>query len=154
MNYEVNGFIDIYTILSNERRVGGAIEAESIQLRSGEVFKHPVVTNIDFTGSAFYTIGFISDTGLKMIVNVNEISSIVSPMHKRIKELKNSYYKNIKVNEKLRYLKRLCEVNEGCYTEPFAQEVKAIINDIGLESVDSEINIDFLRENQKVVQIA
>ncbi|SFJ53758.1 hypothetical protein [Thermoflavimicrobium dichotomicum] len=154
MNYEINGFADIYTILSNERRVGGAIEAESIQLRSGEVFKHPVVTNIDFTGSTFYTISFISDTGLKMIVNVNEIRAIVSPAHKRIKDLKNSYYKNLKVNEKLKYLNRLCEVNEGCYTEPFVQEVKAIINDIGLESVGSQLNIDFLRKKQNVVQIA
>jgi hypothetical protein len=154
MNYEINGFTDIYTILSNERRVGGAIEAESIRLRSGEVFNHPVVTHIDYTGSTFYTIGFVSDKGLKMIVNVTEISAMVSPAHKRIKELKNSHYKNIKVNEKLRYLKRLCELNEGCRTEPFVQEVKAIVNDIGWESVGNQLNLDFLRENQKVVQIA
>jgi hypothetical protein len=154
MNYEVNGFADIYMILSNERRVGGVIEAESIRLRSGEVFTHPVVTHIDFTGTTFYTMGFVSNTGLKMIVNVNEICNIVSPMHKRTKELQNSYYKKIKVNEKLKYLKRLCEVNEGYYTEPFIKEVEAIVNDIGIESVESELNLDFLRKYPKLVQIA
>lgn len=154
MNYQVNGLTDIFTVLANERRIGGVIEAESIRLSSGEVFKYPVITHIDFTGFTFYTMGFVTDTGLRMIVNVNEISRIVSPVHKRIKELQNSYYKKIKVDEKLKYLKRLCEVNEGCYTKPFVEEVKAIVNDIGWESVESELNIDFLRDDQKVVQIA
>ncbi|SEN73042.1 hypothetical protein [Lihuaxuella thermophila] len=154
MNYQVNGLTDIYTILANERRVGGAIEAESIRLSSGEVFKNPVITSIDYTGSVFYTIGFVSDSGLKMIVNVREISSIVSPVHKRIHELRNSYYKSIKVKEKLKYLKRLCEVNEGCCTEPFVQEVQAIVNDIGLESAKGVLNVSLLREHQKAVQIA
>ncbi|MCQ6281962.1 hypothetical protein [Bacillus sp. EB600] len=35
---KVNGLNDIYTIIQNERKLGSAIEAESIRLRSGEEF--------------------------------------------------------------------------------------------------------------------
>lgn len=154
MKYDINGLADMHMILSNERRIGGAIEAESIRLRSGEVFNRPVVTHIDFTGTAFYTIGFVSDTGQTMVVHVNEISAIVSPAHKRIKELKNRPFKKRKLQEKLRYLKRLCEVNEGFYTEPFVREAKAILDDIGIEAVNGQNNLKFLDEKKKWIHIA
>lgn len=154
MNYQINGLRDIYTVLANERRIGGAIEAQSIRLSTGEVFNNPVITHIDFSGFTFYTMGFVTDQGLRMIVNVNEISKIFSPEHKRIKDLQNSCYKKIKVEEKLRFLKRLCEVNEGCHTKTSLDEIKAVVNDIGLESLEGKLNVDFLLDNQKVVHIA
>jgi hypothetical protein len=47
---KINGLSDMYTIIQNERKIGGVIEAESIKLRSGEEFVCPVILNIDFVG--------------------------------------------------------------------------------------------------------
>jgi len=38
----INGLLDMKTIIQNERKVGGAVEAELIKLRTGEEYSLPV----------------------------------------------------------------------------------------------------------------
>ncbi len=157
MGYPINGFHDFYTVLTNERKIGGVIEAESVKLRTGEVFHSPVFTNIDYSGSVFYSIGFITSEGVRMIVHVNDISSITAPSHKKIANMKNEHYKEIKVNEKLKYLRRLYKADQGAFTKPFLEEAKLIIEDIGMTSLEKEkdLSVEFLaRFNKKVFKIA
>lgn len=154
MRGQVNGLTDIHTLLANERKVGGAIEAKSIRLRTGEEYELPVITSIDFAGTLFYSIGFVTKEGQSMIVNVNDISMIAEPQHKRICELQNDTVKQQKMRKKLHYLKRLCELNEGSCLEPFVEEVQLIVNDIGLDVVEKEINLAFLHDETNVIKIA
>jgi hypothetical protein len=154
MRYQVNGLTDIHTIMVNERKIGGAIEAESIRLRSGEQFDCPVITNIDCSGSSYYSLGFLTAEGKKIIVNVNDISLIVEPVHKKIAELKNRFYKEFKTREKIKYLKRLCEVNQGSNNLPFVKEAKMIIEDIGMDSAKKEMDMNFLNEKKHLFRIA
>ncbi|WP_227939569.1 hypothetical protein [Alkalihalobacillus deserti] len=158
MSYSINGFQDFYTVLSNERKIGGVIEAENIKLRTGEVFHSPVFTNIDYSGSVFYSVGFISDEGVRMIVHVNDISTITSPLHKKVAMMNNEYYKALKMKEKVMYLKRLYKADQGAFTKPFLEEVKLIIEDIGISSIenDKELSKELLLKvsNNKVIKIA
>ncbi|GAB7388872.1 hypothetical protein BSNK01_27100 [Bacillaceae bacterium] len=149
MTYQVNGLTDMHTILANERKVGGAIEAEKIRLRSGEEYAYPVITHIDASDTAFYSLGFISEDGKRMIVNVNDVSVIVQPCHKRICELKNGFCRELKTQEKVKYLRRLCEVNDGACTAPFVEEVRFIVNDIGLEAAKGVIDLNLLHRGRE-----
>ncbi|WP_100399529.1 hypothetical protein [Bacillus sp. FJAT-44742] len=155
MGYSVDGFADIHTILSNERKVGGAIEAKRIRLRTGEEFTNPVITNIDFSGSTFYSVSFVTDQGESYVVNVQDISMMQSLTHCRVHEMKNTYYRPIKTEQRIRYLKKLCEINEGSYTKIFREEAAALIKDIGKEALRSTpiaAHIDYTENN--VIQIA
>ncbi|EKN64194.1 hypothetical protein M670_02510 [Schinkia azotoformans MEV2011] len=154
MTYKINGFIDIHSILTNERKLGGVIEASVIRLRTGEEYNNPVITNIDFFGGTFYSLGFIADNGDHMIVNVSDISKITEPTHKKIHEMNNKVYKAEKLSEKNSYLKKLCDLNKGVYIKTFINEVKLLVEDIGVENINKEIDIDFLQKNKKIVKIA
>lgn len=154
MTYKINGFIDIHSILTNERKLGGVIEASVIRLRTGEEYNNPVITNIDFFGGIFYSLGFIADNGDHMIVNVSDISKITEPTHKKIHEMNNKVYKAEKLSEKNSYLKKLCDLNKGVYIKTFINEVKLLVEDIGVENINKEIDIDFLQKNKKIVKIA
>lgn len=151
----VNGFKDMYTILTNERKLGGVIEAKFIRLRSGEEYENAVITNVELMGSVFYSIGFMNIEGHHMIVNMSEISLISVPVHKRILDVNNKTYKQMKTEEKLHYLSRLYEVNEGSYTAIFLDEAKLIIDDIGIEAAKNRVDVSFFEsEPQKVYSIA
>ncbi|MEC1773680.1 hypothetical protein [Schinkia azotoformans] len=154
MTYKINGFIDIHSILTNERKLGGVIEASVIRLRTDEEYNNPVITNIDFFGGTFYSLGFIADNGDHMIVNVSDISKITEPTHKKIHEMNNKVYKAEKLSEKNSYLKKLCDLNKGVYIKTFINEVKLLVEDIGVENINKEIDIDFLQKNKKIVKIA
>jgi hypothetical protein len=154
MRGQVNGFNDIFTIIANERKVGGAIEAEKIRLRSGEEFQSPVITNIDYSGSIFYSISFVSDDGSRMIINVNDISMIAEPVHKKLHEINNRIYREHKTEEKIRYLGRLCEVNEGSCTPIFLEEAKEIVEDIGYDAASEQIDLSLLNDKKRMVKIA
>ncbi|MCF6094117.1 hypothetical protein L1765_09095 [Microaerobacter geothermalis] len=154
MLYDVNGLPDIDTVLSNERKLGGVIEAEKIKLRSGEEFSNPVIISISGTGTIHCTLGFYTTEGKRYIVNIDDISIIVQPTHKYIKDMKNSSYKKQKIEEKLKYLKRLCEVNQGCHTKTFKAELAAIVEDIGEEAANSLEISKVECCNGKVIRIA
>lgn len=154
MTYKINGFIDIHSILTNERKIGGVIEAGLITLRTGEEYHNPVITNIDFFGGTFYSLGFIADNGDHLIVNVSDISKIAEPAHKRIHEMNNKVYKAERLKEKNSYLKKLCDLNKGVYIKTFLNEVKLLVEDIGDENISKEIDIEFLQQKKKVFKIA
>lgn len=150
----VNGLTDMHTILAYERKVGGAIEAKRIRMRTGEVFESPVITCVDYAGSTFYSLGFVSADGERMIVNVTDISMIQDPVHRPIRELQNEMFKAMKIEEKRRYLKRLCEINEGACTPTFVEEVRQLVEDIGYDTASETVALDFLRDNERVIRIA
>lgn len=152
MGYQVNGLKDIYTIVSNERKLGGAVEAEWIRLRTGEQFENAVITCMDMSGVNFYSIGFVTQEGKCLIVHINDISMISQPKHKRIKELTNPVYKERKTDEKLRYMKRLCDLNEGACTKPFIEELEHIVEDIGMDIACQHVDLSFM-EYQKVIPL-
>lgn len=154
MSYVINGLKDMHTILSNERKVGGVIEADNIRLKNGEEYVNAVITNIDLLGSALYSIGFVAVNGQRIIVNVSEISMINQPQHKKIYNLNNQSFKTIKIEEKLKYLKRLYEVNVGSYTSIFLEEAKMIVDDIGLKTAKKVVDVSFLYKNDKLYTIA
>lgn len=154
MSNQVNGLKDIYTILSNERKLGGVIEAKFIRLRSGEEYPNAVITNVDLMGSAFYSISFYSNEGQHMIVNVSEISMISSPIHKKIAELRNQAFKEMKTEQKLKYLVRLYEVNEGSRNPFFLEEAKMVIMDIGVDTAGQKVDVSFLNQTAKIYSIA
>ncbi|MCD8509860.1 MAG: hypothetical protein LRY73_08340 [Bacillus sp. (in: Bacteria)] len=156
MDNPIHGLQDMYTVISNERKIGGVIEADEIKLRSGETFQSPVFTNIDYSGSTFYTVSFISDKGTTMLIHVNDISTIKSLAHKRVQNINNQYYKEMKTKEKINYLKRLCKADQGACTKPFMEEVNRIIEDIGSKSIQGEdISIGiFKKAENNVFKIA
>ncbi|MEW9674221.1 hypothetical protein [Ammoniphilus sp. 3BR4] len=150
MLYQVNGLKDIYTVLVNERKLGGAVETESVRLRSGEEFPNAVVTHIDMAGPIIYSVSFITEEGKRYIVHVNDISMISQPAHKYIKSLNNSFYKQFKTEEKIKYLTKLCQLNEGSFAKPVFNEVLQIIEDIGKEVAKNHLNLDFISDNKVV----
>lgn len=154
MTYKINGFIDIHSILTNERKIGGVIEAGLITLRTGEEYHNPVITNIDFFGGTFYSLGFIAGNGDHMIVNVSDISKIAEPSHKKIYEMNNKVCRTEKLKEKNCYLKKLCDLNKDVYIKTFINEVMLLVEDIGLENISSEIDINFLQQKKKIFKIA
>lgn len=154
MTNTINGFHDIYSILVNERKLGGVIEAAKMTLRSGEQYSNPVITNIDFFGGIFYSVGFIADNGNHLIVNVSDISKIEEPVHKRIHEMANKVYQSQKLKEKNNYLKKLCDLNKDVHLKTFLNEVKLLVEDIGPENLDEEVDITFLKQKNKVIKIA
>lgn len=154
MRYEINGLTDIYTILCNERKVGGVVEAEMIRLRSGEEYTNPVITSLDTDGTTIYSVGFVTEDGKRYIVHINDISMISQPVHKNVCQLCNETYKTVKTAEKLKYLKRLCEVNEGSTTPVFMKEVEQIVADIGTEAASvAEFNLPVVLEKRKIGRV-
>lgn len=131
----INGLQDIHTVIRNERKVGGAVEAERIRLCSGEEYAYPVITSVDTDGTTIYSIGFFTNDGKRLIVNISEVAQISQPVHKHLKDLANTSYKAFKVGQKVNYLLRLCELNEGSSTSIFREEVERIVEDIGTETI-------------------
>nr|MBO2469831.1 hypothetical protein [Bacillota bacterium] len=60
---------------------------------------------------------------------------MVQPTHKRVKDLRNPVAREELLKQRLTYLRRVLEVNEGNDSFLFRQEVKNLVNDIGLENV-------------------
>ncbi|WP_047151352.1 hypothetical protein [Aneurinibacillus tyrosinisolvens] len=154
MEYVVNGLADIYTVLSNERRVGGVIETGYIQLRDGQHFPCSVITSIERIGAANYYVGFITEEGKRFLSHIDEITLISQPVHKRICQMSNGMYKQMKIDEKLKYLKKLCQINEGSRTPVFEKEVKQIAEDIGMDAAGAELDLSFIEyssENERKI---
>ncbi|AJY75766.1 hypothetical protein VN24_15915 [Paenibacillus beijingensis] len=131
----INGLQDIHTVIRNERKVGGAVEAERIRLCSGEEYAYPVITSVDTDGKTIYSIGFFTNDGTRIIANISEVAQISQPSHKWLKDLVNTNYKSFKIGQKVNYLLRLCELNEGSATSIFRAEVERIVEDIGADSI-------------------
>ena len=138
----------------NERKIGGVIEVNTLRLRTGEVYQNPVITQIDLLGSSIYSIGFMTEDHQNIIVNITELSLLQEPKHKKIVELNNEAYKTTKTKEKLKYLKRLFEINKDSLNPIFLEEARMIIEDIGLPAVKKEINTSIIDLKNKIYSIA
>lgn len=149
MKDSIEGLHDIHTICSCRRKVGGAIEAESIQLRSGESFHNVAITHVDFSGSAFYFMGIMNAEGEQRIVNVQEVSQIKNAKHKRIHELKNVPYRRQQIDLKLRYLQRFLEVNDGHFSDDILEEIKRVVEDIGAKTVEQELRFSIKEDKSE-----
>lgn len=154
MTYQINGLKDIHKLLVNERKIGGVIEVGALRLRTGETYQNAVITNVDLLGLSIYSIGFVTAECQNLIINISELGLLHEPKHKRIYELNNEAYKQTKTLEKLKYLKRLFEVNEGSQTPIFREEAKMIIEDIGLPAANKEVDTSMVYPKEKLVSIA
>ena len=154
MNFSINGLKDIHKLLTNERKIGGVIEVDSLQLRTGEVYQHAIITSIDLLGSSIYAISFMTKDMQNMIVNIQELRVLQEPKHKKIIEIKNQAYKRYKTNRKIKYLKRLFELNKDSMNPIFLEEAKMIIEDIGLSAVQNELNTNIVDFKKKIYSIA
>lgn len=130
------------------------IEVNTLRLRTGEVYEHAVITHIDLLGSSIYSIGFITEDHENIIVNITELSLLQEPKHKKIVELDNQAYKITKTKEKVKYLKRLFELNKDSLHSIFLEEAIMIIEDIGLSAVKKEINTSLIYPENKIYSIA
>ncbi|KAA9017051.1 hypothetical protein [Niallia endozanthoxylica] len=154
MVYQINGLKDIHKLLVNERKIGGVIEAKTLRLRTGEVYKNTVITHIDLLGSSIYSIGFVTEDSENIIVNITELGLLQEPEYKRICELNNQAYKSTKTKTKIKYLKRLLDINKDSLNKIFLEEAKMIIEDIGLTVAKKELNISHIYPKNKVYSIA
>lgn len=154
MTYQINGLKDIHKLLANERKVGGVIEVNTLRLRTGEEYHHAVITNIDLIGSSIYSIGFVTEDLQHLIINVTELGLLHEPRHKKIYELHNQAFKQTKTKEKIKFLKRLFEVNNGSTTPIFLEEARMIIDDIGLPAAKKEVDTSLVYQNSKLYSIA
>ncbi|CEH31112.1 hypothetical protein AM501_24785 [Aneurinibacillus migulanus] len=156
MLYQLKGLADIAAVIANERKCGGTVEAESIRLRSGEEFSNIVIISVDGDGHSIYTVGFLCEKGKHYLVHINDISMVTNPTHTWTCKIKNQFVRKQKIEEKLRYLDKLCKVNEGSCLSPFIEEVQRLINDIGFEQVRNSgitLPVKLLKE-KKILQIA
>lgn len=154
MSYQINGLKDIHKILMNERKIGGVIEVKTLRLRTGEVYPNAVITHIDLLGSSIYSIGFMTEDHQNIIVNITELGFMQEPKHKKIYELNNQEHKTSKTKEKIKYLKRLFEINKDSLNSIFLEEARMIIEDIGLPAAKKEINTNILYSENKIYSIA
>lgn len=154
MKSQINGFEDMHTILANERKVGGVIESDYLRLSTGEEYNNIVITKVELLGSALCSIGCVTEEGQLLIVNAKEVSVIHQPKHKRIHELRNQSFKHTKMQQKLKYLKRLIELNDGSYNPLFREEALLVIKDIGLKNVKKEIDVSDVYPEEKIYTIA
>lgn len=156
MRYQINGYTDMYTVIANERKIGGAIEADTIRLRSGEVYANAVLTRLEMSGAHFCSIGFVTEEGKRLIVHVDDISMIADARHLNVCELANPHMRAEKIADRLKRLKRLCELNEGSCTPTFQEEALLLAHDIGLETAREHVDLSFLPQAEKtrVIRIA
>ncbi|MBM4761572.1 hypothetical protein [Bacillus sp. B15-48] len=154
MAYQINGLNDIFKLLKNERKIGGATEVKTLRLRTGEVYRNAVITHIDLFGSSIYSIGFMTEDQQNMIVNISELSLMEEPRHKKIYELKNQAYKSFKTKEKVKYLKKLFKVNQDSINPIFLEEARMMIEDISLTAAKNEVNTNIIYSTKKIHSIA
>lgn len=154
MSKLLHGLNDIYTVIINKRKIGGAAEADFIRLRSGEEYSNPVFTSLDVSAGQFVSIGFVTDKGDNILIHVNEIGMIKGLQHKLICQLNNSEARAQLLVETIHYLRRLCDINKDFITPPFKDEVTKLVCDISVEEIKSNnIKLPFILENNNVVQI-
>lgn len=147
------GLKDIHTVIANQRKIGGAAEAESVRLSSGESYQNPVFTNIDISKGQYVSFGFIDEEGQNIIAHVDQIAVIKGLQHKLICQLNNTYIKQLMVRDTLQYLQKLCEVNAGFVTKTFKKEALRLVQDISIKELKNhDISLPFPVE-EKLVHI-
>lgn len=147
------GLKDIHTVIANQRKIGGAAEADSIRLSSGETYNNPVFTNVDISKGQYVSVGFIDEEGQNIIAHVDQVAVIKGLQHKLICQLNNKYIQQMMVRDTLLYLQKLCEVNAGFITQTFKKEALRLVQDISVNELSKHnISLPFPVE-EKVVSI-
>ncbi|KAA9018328.1 hypothetical protein [Niallia endozanthoxylica] len=154
MYYQINGLKDIHKLLTNERKIGGVIEVNTLRLQTGEVYENAIITHIDLLGSSIYAFGFVTEDLQNIIVNINELSLLQEPKHKKVCEVNNQAYKTTKTKAKIKYLKRLVDLNKDSMNPIFLEELKMIIEDIGFSTIKNEINTSIIDLENRTYSIA
>lgn len=147
------GLKDIHTVIANQRKIGGAAEADSIRLSTGETYHNPVFTNVDISKGQYVSVGFIDGEGQNIIAHVDQIAVIKGLEHKLICQLNNTYIKQMMVRDTLQYLQKLCEVNAGFVTQTFKKEALRIVQDISVNELKNhKISLPFPVE-EKIIHM-
>ncbi|MBM7647414.1 hypothetical protein JOC78_000335 [Bacillus ectoiniformans] len=148
----LHGLKDIQMVISNHRKIGGAAEASSITLASGETYHHPVFTNVDVSKGQYVSLCFIDDQGNNVMAHVDQIAVMKGLEHKLICQLNNTYVKNMLMDETLLYLRKLCEVNDGFVTNSFKKEALKLVQDISVTELQKrKVQLPFPIENNLVM---
>lgn len=128
------GYVDIYHGLQKTKEIGGCVETAFIQLVDGTECTNAVITQVDYTGNRLYAIGFMDETGMVRVVNIDHIRLIQNPQHKKIKECLNAAYREWATELKSVRAKRLIEISKGALPSSYEKELNTIMDDIGIES--------------------
>ncbi|WNS74909.1 hypothetical protein RRV45_18805 [Bacillus sp. DTU_2020_1000418_1_SI_GHA_SEK_038] len=134
----LHGLKDIETVISNKRKIGGAAEAAMLKLTSGEVFHHPVFTNIDKSKGQYVSLCFIDVEGMNVCIHVDQIAIMKGLKYKLICQLNNERVKQLMLTDTLQYLQRLCELNDGFVTPTFKKEALVLVRDISVKELEKE----------------
>jgi hypothetical protein len=152
MNGMLHGLKDIHMVIANSRKLGGAAEAESITLASGETYKNPVFTNVDLSQGKYISFSFIAENGENVTAHVDQIGVMRGLRHKLICQLENVSVREMMTEETLRYLRKLCEVNEGFVTNSFKKEALKIVRDVSVIEIEKrKVILPFTVENNLVM---
>ncbi|MFK2824590.1 hypothetical protein QYG89_02610 [Bacillus sp. B190/17] len=147
----LHGLKDIHTVISNKRKIGGAAEADTIQLLSGEVYVHPVFTNIDLSKGQYVSLCFIDENGTNIMTHVDQIAVIKGLQHKLICQLDNACVKRMLLQDTIQHLRKLCEVNEGFVTHTFKEEALQLVRDISVKELEkSDVSLPFSLERKLI----
>lgn len=130
------GWIDFYNGLEKTKEIGGCIEAASITLANGTSYANAVITRVDYTGNRFYSLGFMDEQGTVRVVNVDQVSVIVSPEHKKIRDVNNQAYQKWAREQKRARALRLLEISRGAARCSYEKELQILLDDIGVQSAE------------------
>lgn len=144
MKKKLHRLMDIYICKLNQRKIGGAVEAQYVRLRSGEEYHNPVFMDVDVSRGHVISLGMMDEDGNNLIINVNDISMVKELEHKLICQLKNEQARHYLLEETVDYLKKLCELNHGFVTPTFEKEALRLVKDISLKEINKQkINLPF-----------
>lgn len=147
----LHGLKDIHTVISNKRKIGGVAEASTIQLASGEIYVHPVFTNIDLSKGQYVSLCFIDEDGTNIMTHVDQIAVIKGLQHKLICQMENAYVKQMLLQDTVQYLRKLCEINEGFVTHTFKKEALQLVRDISVNELKKhDVSLPFSVEEKLV----
>lgn len=133
------GLIDFYNGLEKTKEIGGCIESASITLADGSDYPNAVITRIDYSGNRFYSLGFMDEKGVVRVVNVDQLSLVLSPEHKKIADVNNLTYQKWAREQKRQRVMRLLEISQGAKPSSYQQELQVLLDDIGVASLE-ELN--------------
>lgn len=130
------GWIDFYNGLEKTKEIGGCIEASLITLANGASFANAVITRVDYAGNRFYSLGFMDELGTVRVVNVDQVGVVEAPEYKKICDVNNlAYQKWAREQKRLRAL-RLLEISKGASRSSYEKELRTLMNDIGVATVE------------------
>ncbi|MFC4768023.1 hypothetical protein [Effusibacillus consociatus] len=131
------GWIDFYYGLGKTKEIGGCIEAASIVLTNGISYRNCVITRVDYIGNRIYSFGFMDEDGTVRVANVDQVSLVVNPEHKKIRDANNLFYKKWPCEQKQSRLLRLLEISKEASRSSLEKQVDSILDDLGIDQLQN-----------------